>query len=280
MRIYNSSKHIKLILLLVCTACQGGDSLEETAVRKVNQTAEYITRTQDQKTLIPPMEPLQAIPYSWEHRAAHFPPITKAFFRCKGSSLNLVRSEFLRGEVIKYHDCGGADKHSLPLRNGKEWIYPILVDLLNYIQTQTNKRVVVTSGHRCPEHNAYVDPSPHNQYSKHQIGAEVDFYVQGMESQPERIIALIFQYYQTHPQHRDKKQLTEFKRYEKKDTNVSTPPWMNKEIFIKLYRSNEGRNHDNRHPYPYIAIQVRHDLEKNERVVYSWDQAFRNFLRY
>ena len=31
-----------------------------------------------------------------------------------------------------------------------------------------------------------------------------------------------------------------------------TIPWFNKEIFIKLYRKSEGRDGDNRHPYPYL----------------------------
>ena len=63
------------------------------------------------------------------------------------------------------------------------------------------------------------------------------------------------------------------------DTGILTAPWYNKEIFIKLYKKKEGRNFDNRHPYPYISIQVRFDTELNERVIYSWDKAYKNYLR-
>ena len=35
--------------------------------------------------------------------------------------------------------------------------------------------------------------------------------------------------------------------------NVLIPPWYNKEILIKLFKKNEGRDLDNRHPYPRSA---------------------------
>lgn len=216
----------------------------------------------------------ERVPAFWEKSTQSVQEITKEYFRCKGNGLNPIKSEIVRGEVVRYSDCGG--QHSLPLREGKESVYPILIELMNYIQKKHQKRLVITSGHRCPEHNAYVDPSPDNQYSKHQIGAEVAFYVQGLESRPEAILETIFSYYQERYNH-DKDYI--FKRYEK-ETNVSSPPWMNKEIFIKLNKAHEGRNGDNRHPYPYITIQVRYDRDKNERVAYSWDQAFGKYHRY
>lgn len=266
-----------LIFLLFLIGCQGNDPTHDAALKRRNQKGEYLYRKHDEVTLIPPMQPITQLAYAWEKNGANgLAKITKEYFRCKGSTMSPPRTEHLRGEVVKYHDCGGSTKHSLPLRNGQEFIYPILIDLLNHIQAKTGKKVVITSGFRCPDHNTYVDPTPSNQTSKHQIGAEVDFYVQGMENQPEAVLKIIFDYYKNNP----KKDLCEFKRYEKADTNVSTKPWMNKELFIKLYKRTEGRNLDNRHPYPYVSIQVRYDTQKNERVSYSWDQAFRNFLRY
>ena len=111
------------------------------------------------------------------------------------------------------------------------------------------------------------------------IGAEVSFYVQGMEELSEKIIQLCQDFYKTNPDYSNKKEYTEFKVYEKEDTYVSTPPVYNKEIYIKLYKKKEGRDFDNRHPYPYISIQVRHDREKDERVIYSWKEANQNYLR-
>jgi hypothetical protein len=51
-------------------------------------------------------------------------------------------------------------------------------------------------------------------------------------------------------------------------------------VFVKIYRENEGRNFDNQHAYPYISIQVRYDREKKQRVLYSWDLATHNYLRW
>lgn len=220
-------------------------------------------------------------PYPWEKgQTAHSPKITKEYFRCKGSSLNPVHTEQQKGELVRYFDCGGSEKHSLPLRNGKEFIYPILIDLLNYIQANTQKKVVITSGHRCPEHNVYVDSSVANQSSKHLIGAEVSFYVQGMEDRSEAIVKLIQEYYKTTSKYQNQKEFLEFQRYEKPDAKVSTAPWYNKEIFVKFFKKKEGRNFDNRHPYPYISIQVRYDWETQQKVVYSWDLAYKNYLRH
>lgn len=137
---------------------------------------------------------------------------------------------------------------------------------------------MITSGHRCPEHNTYVDPSPENQTSKHMIGAEVSFYVQGYEDKPEKIIKLIQTYYLETSKYRGLKEFQEFKRYEK-STLVSSSPLMNKEIFIKFFKKKEGRNFDNRHPYPYINIQVRYDWDHHEKVTYTWDKANKNLLR-
>lgn len=236
--------------------------------------AKIVSRTHDEKILTLASPVVQSLPsYPWEQSGTtSLPKITKEHFRCKGSPLNPVRINSFNQETTRYFDCGGATKHSIPLKNGKEYIYAIEIDLLNYIQTKTGKRVVITSGYRCPEHNTYVDSSPENQYSKHMIGAEVSFYVQGLEERPDFIVKLIQDYYQKQPEF-------EFQRYHK-NTNVSTPPWFNKEIFVKLFQSHEGRNFDNRHPYPYVSIQVRWDRESNEKVVYSWDKAFRNYLRY
>jgi Peptidase M15 len=263
-------KWIKCIFCLLLLSCSDEASRRETGVK-----GEYIYRLHEEYLFRPGSPQLKTRePYPWEEgRVGQLPKISKEYFRCKGSSLNPTR---LLGESSEpCQDCGGTEKHSLPLRDGKEFIYPILIGLLNEIQIKSGKRVVITSGHRCPEHNRYVDPSPSASYSKHMIGAAVTFYVQGCEERPESIVNLIQEYYQRHP----KKEYAEFKRYEKEDTDVTTPPWYNKEIFIKLYKKREGRDLDNRHPYPYISLQVRYDTTLDEKVTYSWEKAYRNYLR-
>lgn len=128
-------------------------------------------------------------------------------------------------------------------------------------------------------HNSYSDLSKEGRTSKHQIGAEVDFYVQGMEERPLEIIGLLMQYFQENPLYASKKEYLDFQRYEKGDTGSSIQPWMNKEVYIKLFQKNEGRDEDNRHPYPYISIQVRYDKENQERVLYNWEKAYKGYPR-
>lgn len=269
-----------MVFSLTCLSCSNTEDTTNSSGNRF-QKGEYIYRVHNEHLFsipVPEVQPQE--PYPWEFgQVGNHPKITKEFFRCKGSSLNPVHVVQDKEELARYYDCGGAEKHSLPLKDQKEFIYPILIDLVNYIQAKTQKRVVITSGHRCPEHNIYVDASLGNRYSKHMIGAEVSFYVQGLEEHPESVIKIIQGYYNDTPKYQKKKEYIEFQRYEKEDRNVSTLPWYNKEVFVKLFKKKEGRNFDNRHPYPYISIQVRTDFETGEKVIYTWDKANHNFLR-
>ncbi len=213
----------------------------------------------------PPPSTCQRAPYPWEKSTiGGHPKITKEFFHCRGSALNQVHERLRDGKAsLFFRDCDG---HGLPLRDGKEFVYPVLIELLNYIQEKTEKRVVITTGHRCRQHNSYCDNSSYNWGSKHMLGAEVDFYVEGLEKEPEKIVALL-QEHCPDP----------FSRYEK-GLNVSTPAWYNKEIFIKLYKESEGRDFDNQHTYPYLSIQVRYDRDLQKRVVFD-EQQVENYLR-
>jgi hypothetical protein len=273
---------IFFLLPLILCSCTSPDEHEGENLRRKNLKGEYIYRIHDEY-LFSPSLPTRKIPepYPWEIGSlGKHSKITKEYFRCKGTNLNTVQIIQQNGETVRYYDCGGTAKHSLPLKDKKEYIYPILIDLMNYIQTKTGKKVVITCGHRCPEHNLYADPAPSNQHSKHMIGAEVSFYVQGMEDQPETVIKMIQDYYKIMPKYAGKKDFEEFLRYEKEDTNVSTFPWYNKEIFIKLFKKKEGRNFDNRHPYPYISLQVRWDEDTEEKIIYTWDKATHNYMRW
>lgn len=275
---------IKAPLFGIClflVACSSMEKSEQDKIKEKNLKGEYIYRISDKYVFHTPAPCFHIKEkYPWERSFVGIQPrINKEFFRCNGSALNPPRLNQEESGVCRQYDCGGAQKHSLPLRNEKEFVFPALIELLNFVQAKTGKKVVITSAYRCPEHNNYVDQSPSNRYSKHMIGAEVDFYVLGMESQPESIVNILMQYYQEVAPFRGQKEFEEFERYEKDDTNVSTKPWFNKEIFIKLFRNNEGRNFDNRHPYPYISIQIRYDRDRKERVNFNMDQALKNYLR-
>lgn len=266
-------------ILVFLVSCSSSDNPRPLGLQQ-QHSGEYVYRVHDEYLFkVPLPEPVSPTPYVWETNViGGCPKITKEYFRCKGSSLNPVHTVQRSKQIDHYNDCSGS--HSLPLRDNNEFIYPILIDLLNYIQATTNCRVVITCGHCCPEHQAYSDSSPQNRYSKHMIGAEVAFYVQGMENTPEKISKLIQDYYKTEPKYENHVDYTQFKPYENNDTNTTIIPVYNKEIFLKIYKENEGRNFDNRHPYPYISVQVRYDFERKEKVVYNWNLAHRNYLRY
>jgi hypothetical protein len=261
-------KNWYLLTLLLLTACSTDSSSKEEKHEPSIQ-AEYIFRLDEEKRLEPlTFTPKAQKPYPWQSGSSQERlTITKEYFRCKGNTLNPPRIIQENGkEVFRFTDCGGPEKHSLPIRDGKEFIYPVLIEILNYVQERCKKAVVITSGHRCPTHNTYLDESAQNSGSKHLIGAEVDFYVQGFESKPELIVKIIQEFYKKKARYQNKKEFLEFKRFDKK-SNVVTQPWCNKEIFIKLFLSSEGRNIDNRHPYPYLSMQMRFDIEKNQPIV-------------
>lgn len=269
-----------LLTMAIVAAVVFWMSMEDVFVdstRRLNLATTYVDRHHDEYFFRPAVPLRQSAErYAWESMStSSLPRITKEHFRCRGCELNPPQAiPQANGSIIPCQDCGGAEHHSLPLRDDREMIYPILTDLLNNLQDKTGKHVVITSGHRCPEHNRYVDPAPSNTSSKHMIGAEVDFYVQGLEDKPEDIVALLMNYYVEQEKYGGDKAYTQFSRYDK-STDVSTHPWYNKEVFIKLYRRDEGRNLDNRHPYPYLAVQVRYDFDRKERVEYSWKAAQR-----
>lgn len=267
--------YLLLFLALFLTGCCS----KESRACKQNLKGECIYRLHNEYFFKPPVpHTLSREKYPWEERyIGHMPRITKEFFRCKGDPLNPVILQEKEGkETVKYFDCQGGRTHGLPLQDGKEFVYPCLIEILNYIQQKTGKKVAITCGHRCPKHNLYVDPSPSNWGSKHMIGAEVDFYVEGMEEDPQAIVTLIQNYY------KEKgpctKEFIQFQRYEKEGLNVSTAPWFNKEIFIKLYLPHEGRNVDNQHTHAYLGIQVRYDRATDMKVTFDQKQA-QNYLR-
>lgn len=205
--------------------------------------------------------------YPWEDKyTSDYPRITKEFFRCKGHPLNPpLRIESEKNQVTYQIDCGGTERHTLPIRNEKEFIYPILIELLNVIQEKTGKKVVITSGHRCPTHNLYVDPSRKNRVSKHLTGAEVDFYVESAEQDPLSIISVLENFYRDNPH---------FAPLQKRDNN-----WINKEVVVTLHSAEEVRNGDNQFQHPYLTIEVRYDRHTKKSVHFSWHLGYNGFYR-
>lgn len=268
-----------MISLFLLIGCSGMEQAERAKVRKSNCVEEPIFRRQgdyfyEAKEIVHVPRSL----YPWETES-RLPRITKEFFRCKGSTLNPpVIDVHDPNRIEPLTDCGGYTSHGLPIIHGKEGVYPILIELLNYVQKKTKKRVVITCGHRCPLHNRYADPSEANQTSKHQIGAEVDFYVQGMEERPQEVVGVLMQYFQERGPLPKEKEGIAFKKLS--SSNSGADSWMNREVLIQLYPKGEGRDGDNRHPHPYICIQARFDAKQKEPIVYSWSRAHQGYPRF
>ncbi|MCP5505635.1 MAG: hypothetical protein H7A38_01990 [Chlamydiales bacterium] len=265
-------KTILLLPLIISTlvGCSGLEKSEEKKVRTSNLVIAPIQRQSDESLFpISAAEIKKRAPYPWERRriGSHL-RITKEFFRCRGNVLSPPIQVHRKGDFIYHLDCGGIERHSLPLRNGEESIYPILIDLLNHVQETLDRKVIITCGHRCPVHNLYADPSKKGQTSKHMIGAEVDFYVEGLEKNPQAVLETLFAYY-PEPMLRT---ITL--------TDASTPSWYNKEVAITLFHSTEGRDFDNDHPYPYLSIQVRYDRETKRPVQYNWHHAHNGYIKH
>lgn len=195
--------------------------------------------------------PAELPSYPWEIKGhQNLRPIQKEDLHCQGRRDHHPK---LLANGESHNDCDGPLEHGLPVR-----VQPILMALLNWIQEKTGQEVVITSGHRCPRHQTYLNSSSKALSSKHQVGAEVNFYVKGWEERPEEVVNILFEYYKTAPKKWDK------------ETDVRTTPWYNDEVFVKLYQKDEGRDEDNAHGFPFIDIQVRYDSEKGEKVQYTW----------
>jgi hypothetical protein len=260
-----SIQAIFICFLMLCSCSSQNDQ----DIKKKNAKADYVVRQSD-SSYYPLVKPEKKIrdPYPWEKEPLNLPKITKEFFRCKGSPLN--PPYFDKKDPSKIiSDCEGCIKHSLPIIHGKEGVYPVLLDILNYIQQKTKKRVIITSGHSCPNHFFYMTGTKE---SKHMIGAGVDFYVQGLEKTPQKIIDLILEFYKENPSYRKNPHFENFSK-------ISTS-WSNKEIVMKIFSKNEGRDFNNRHPYPYINIQVKYDRDTKENISFSWEAAQKSILHW
>lgn len=239
--------NLLLLLLMSCSSKETNYSkrLKESNLQidKIGSKGRVELPTTTFKEMAPPHFP-------WEGSATRrLPPITKEYFRCKGNPLN-PKKKWLneRGQTEEISDCGGYEEHGLPVANGKEEIPQALVDLLNNLQKKLDRRVVITSGHRCSKHNRYVDPSKENKTAKHLLGTEVSFYVEDYERRPQEVLKALFSLFPK-----------ETFKQGAESLDVAAKPWYSQDLMIKLYNQDEGRNFDNRHPYPYLSVQTRKD---------------------
>lgn len=254
---------IQICVILLATF-SGFDKKAQEELKAVNEHTETIYRLEGEHYAPPIAFVRQGRElYPWEAQwIGRLPRITKEHFRCRGSAYHPpLKIQDTKDIPLLLMDCSGIDSHSLPMQQGREVIYPLLISLLNEIQEVTQARVVVTCGHRCPQHNRYAQGSTS---SKHLIGAEVDFYVEGKEYAPQDIVALFITRYQN----------TEPLRL------LQENQWGNREIKLTLVPKTEGRNVDNQHPYPYLTLELLFDKETGKAVHFSWSQAHTGYVQW
>lgn len=271
-------RYVALALLFV--SCSKMEESERDKLLKINEVTEKIYRHEDEHYFHSNEVVVRSLtPYPWEPKTLLVDrKIIKEFFRCRGSSENVNKSiidEYR--EKTTNPDCQGMEKHGLPYRDGQEFIYPALIELLNYVQEKVGKKVIITTGHRCPQHNAFADPSKQNKTSKHQVGAEVDFFVEGFEETPLEIVRFIMHYYTEH----EELDYGPFRECRRNPLGLKHPGWYNQEIIVNVKEKDEGRDFDNRHPYPYVTIELRCDRSNdNKPLNYNWNTAHNCYLRF
>lgn len=199
------------------------------------------------------------------------PDLTAEDFRCRGDWENHPVCQWNNHE---YSDCSGG---GLP----QAGIDEDLIDLLNELQRRFDKPVIVNSGYRCPQHNAYIaaelynwiddQGNPGNPYevsgrSRHMMGAAADFYIQDYEFNPQEIIDTILsiqgltppnpgvRIYWVNQKKRDGSYSTGYYQYQA----YSTPEW-----WIHPYAPEEGRDLDNRH-YSGVYLHIHHRVNFDE----------------
>jgi hypothetical protein len=242
-----------LLVFFLLNSCSDIDRSENEKIKKCNEKKEKIYRLSNESYFSSVVLPFhEKEKYPWENfEKSQLPKITKEFFACKGSEIHPpIRLDGFNDEIS---DCAGFEKHSLPMTDNKEYISATLIHLLNYLQHRCLRQVVITTGHRCLAHEIYSTGGALNKESKHLTGEEVDFYIEGYEDKPLEIVRMIMDYYQNN-------QALSYNRFikcQKNKENLEYPGWYNKEIIIRVHEKNEGRDFDNRHPYPYITIQIR-----------------------
>ncbi len=267
-----------IIALLFLSGCSSLEKSQQVKIRRANEVKDPILRLGSEYYFTSGAPRKQEREkYPWEERyIGNFTKITKESFRCRGSSSHPERkitSHDGAEEILV--DCEGLGSHSLPVQDGEEFIYDTLIDLLNYIQGVNQKRVVITAGYRCPLHNRYCNQTKSNLSSKHQIGAEVDFYVDGMQEEPEIIVNQLIAYYQ-----KEGSLYQGFRQILKEKNGIQYPVWIGKEISISINHYKISQDLDSSFSHPYITIELKIDRTTGEKIDYSWHRANNGYMRY
>lgn len=217
---------------------------------------------------LPPFVAVEAPTYPWSRPASLHPPITARHFRCRGDILNPPRAiAGDKGTITYIEDCGGKERHSLPIEEGRESVPWLLIYLLNALQESCDAPVTILCGHRCPLHHRYALTNGGESNSKHLIAAEVDFYIERGEAKSGELVDRLLLLYKGLPP-----------CHQAKETLPIPGGWKNGEISccVKCAQGDsdliEGKE--------YVVLSLSYDRKKKKRVSYSWELANRRMHRY
>lgn len=237
----------RFLWLLLLVSCTDLKTVKEEEIRRKNATREPLVRTLED-VRFPIFIPLKKTrtSYPWESANKRLVPLSPEDLRCKGSPLHPSRSlPVLDGGIHEIKDC---TPHSLPKMEGEEVYSKLILEKLNLIQRELGRQVLITSGHRCPIHNIYCNPTGTAVFNKHLVAARVDFIVQ--TDSPEEVVDIL--------------------RRHSKDKFTQAGDrlqWNSSELSIQWTRSLDLRDFDNRHNLPYFTIE-------DHQMPLTWDLAF------
>lgn len=257
------------VLAICLVGCSGLEQSEQEQIRKVNAKVDPITRFSDEHFYQISFPEKKTEKRAGLKESSSIKKIDKEHFRCKGSLSNKPVVS-LEGKTL--NDCEGAYKHSLPIRREKEFIYPALIEVLNFIQNRLSKKVVVLSGHRCIDHLRYVKQDYTPLSFKSLVGAEVRFYVEGAENQLDSIVSAIFSYYDLFfPKD---KQMVSF------TSSPENKVYENKELIVRLIEPNHPEIEEHALSFPYCQIELKFDRELNKKISAKLEDGLSAYYRW
>lgn len=264
-------RSICCVVLCLFTSCSGMQESERYQLRRANETRVQISNVEyrpcSNKVNCKQDYNVDALTYPWEiSLPCGIESITINDFRCKGSVSHKKKASKGRSTSVYIMDCN-SESHSLPLRGGKEYVFPVLIDMCNYVQQELKSCVKIAAGHRCDAHSRYQLASLRNVGSRHRACALVTLYVENCSDTPEKVVDSIASFLASDCYKRDNIFKTSCKYIHQGTKNARLT---SKEFDVGI--ASQEALQDSEHlsaPY-YITIKVLYDYEAKSSVnIYS-----------
>lgn len=194
------------------------------------------------------------------------PPLTPEHFRCKGSHHNPITKHTIDGKQTYFQDCDGSHTHSLPIIDGKQTVYPHLIELLNHVQDVTGRQIRVLTGHRCYIHQSYLSSEMKDLTSAYQLGAAADVCFQSSSTGLKEIIHAIMDWYE-----QTNLPGSTF------NANSDSNRWSNRYVQLSYH---ETTDIDTKYKGPHISITLKVDPSTGKKITYSYRKVRNNLIIY